>query len=213
MSPKLTIENADPATRAALKKIAAKEEEHKRDAEDERYITFKGWNNKPKEDNPKTQMSSKPTVRDAVHVQDARSTPFGDGGGQIMQLHVNLEAMKLFNPSTEEDFNKLRDELIPALTNNSHKAPSLTFTADLVEGLCTPYAEWEITKVVERLEQLVELRRQELKARHEASVKTATASPVNVDALDKHRHIMSSGKWKTRLLHPDDSVNDYNSAG
>ncbi|KAF1929635.1 translation initiation factor eIF3 subunit [Didymella exigua CBS 183.55] len=88
---------------------------------------------------------------------------------------IDLSAMPLFNPNTKDQFLKLRETLIPLLSNNSKKGQYSLFLQELCKGIAKDLPSDQIKKIASGLTTLSNEKMKEEKAAEKGGKKTKAA--------------------------------------
>lgn len=128
------------------------------------------------------QMEKEADLRNAqdlfegIGVSDRRSAPKpvtiqGDEPGQA----IDLSSLSIFNPTTKDQFTKLRETLVPLLTANTKKAQYTLFMQEFAKQICKDLPSDQIKKVASGLTTLSNEKMKEEKAAEKGGKKTKAA--------------------------------------
>ena len=88
---------------------------------------------------------------------------------------IDLSALPLFNPSTKDQFLKLRDTLVPLLAANSKKAHYILFMQEFTKQIVNDLPSDQIKKIASGLTTLSNEKMKEEKAAEKGGKKTKAA--------------------------------------
>lgn len=88
---------------------------------------------------------------------------------------IDLASLKLFNPAGKPGFDKLRDTLVPLLTQNAKKPQYASFLAELAKQVCRELPSDQIKKVASGLTTLSNEKMKEEKAAEKGGKKSKAA--------------------------------------
>ena len=88
---------------------------------------------------------------------------------------IDLSALPLFNPTTRDQFSKLREILVPVLTANSKKAQYILFMREFSKQIVNDLPSEEIRKIASGLTTLYNEKMKEEKAADKGGKKTKAA--------------------------------------
>lgn len=100
---------------------------------------------------------------------------------------IDLSKLKIFNPVTKDQFNKLRDTLVPLIANNTKKPQYGLFLQDFYKQLAKDLPSNEIKKLSSGLTTLSNEKMKEEKAAEKGGKKSKAAKTKNT--LNANRDI------------------------
>lgn len=180
---------ADAEAKASHKSKAQRraeriEENMRRRLEDE-----DGSSDEEEEDEAARRARLRKTEQDAdlAHAEelfgDAATTSDRRGAGKPVTLAddsnpgtaIDLGALALFNPSTKDQFAKLRETLVPLLTSNTKKAHYTLFLQEFSKQICKDLPSDQIKKIASGLTTLSNEKMKEEKAAEKGGKKSKAA--------------------------------------
>lgn len=86
--------------------------------------------------------------------------------------NIDLSSLAIFNPTTKDQFAKLREALVPLINVHSKKGPYVLFLQDLCRGLCAELPSDQVKKVSSVLTTVSNEKMREEKAAEKGGKKT-----------------------------------------
>jgi translation initiation factor 3 subunit J len=119
---------------------------------------------------------------------------------------VDLSSLPIFNPTTKDQFAKLRETLTPLLAANSKKAHYTLFMQDFVKAISKELASDEIKKIASGLTTLSNEKLKEEKAAEKGGKKTKAQKQKTT--LQADRGIGSKAYADTHAYDGDDGLDE-----
>ena len=119
---------------------------------------------------------------------------------------VDLSALPIFNPSTKDQFLKLRETLTPLLAANSKKAHYTLFMQEFVKQVCKELPSDQIKKIASGLTTLSNEKLKEEKAAEKGGKKTKAQKTKTV--LQADRNTGNKGFADTHAYDGDDGMDE-----
>jgi len=116
---------------------------------------------------------------------------------------VDLSALKLFNPSKPQDFQKLRDTLVSLLTEHARKPQYALFLPEFCKQLCKELSSEQIKKVSSALTTLSNEKMKEEKAAEKGGKKSKAAKTKSI--LNANRNISTAADT---MVYDDGGLDD-----
>ena len=126
---------------------------------------------------------------------------------------VDLTSLPLFDPKTKLQFEKLRDTLVPVITNNAKKAQYIIFLQDFTKQLAKDLPSDQIKKIASSFTALSNEKLKEEKAAEKGGKKSKaqktkvalvasrnTATTADTNAYDDYGEYVLSGIQRVRMI-------------
>jgi translation initiation factor 3 subunit J len=120
---------------------------------------------------------------------------------------VDLSSLPIFNPSTKDQFTKLKDALTPLLAANSKKAHYTLFMQDFAKAICKDLPSDQIKKIASGLTTLSNEKMKEEKLAEKGGKKTKAQKQKTT--LQADRGIGSKSYADTHAYNADDGMDEY----